>query len=215
MNKTHSFTILVGLFTALSCAACGGAPPSRSGQATDPVELTSETRGAGSVGGDVLTQLVEDTAAAAVRVGAPPERSYSDADNEGDILKAMQAGDFDVSVLRAGRLADDGATSLAPLQIPFLVTNEEPAARIAASTVADELMAGLSKIGLTGLALVPGGLRHVIGYEKPIVVPDELSGAVVNTRPGDASEAVVTALGGTFDHSTAAAREGKVHDGDL
>jgi len=45
--------------------------------------------------------------------------AYSDADNEGDILKAVQAGTFDVTVLRAGRLADAGATSLAPLQIPF------------------------------------------------------------------------------------------------
>src|SRR3954454_10748288 len=119
MNRTHRFTIMAGLFTALTCAACGGAPPSRSGQATDPVQLTSETRGAGSVGGDVLTQLVSDTASAAVRVDAPPEHAYSDADNEGDILEAVQGGTFDVTVLRAGRLADAGATSLAPLQIPF------------------------------------------------------------------------------------------------
>src|SRR3954452_24274872 len=152
MNTTHRFTIMAGLFTALTCAACGGAPPSRSGQATDPVQLTSETRGTGSVGGDVLTQLVDDTAAAAVRVTAPPARLYSDADNEGDILKAVQAGDFDVTVLRAGRLFDAGAASLAPLQIPFLVTNEEHAAKIAAAPVADELMSGLNKIGLTGLA---------------------------------------------------------------
>jgi len=72
-------------------------------------------------------------------------------------------------------------------------------------------MAGLSKIGLTGLALVPGGLRHIIGYGTPIVVPSDLDGATVNTRPGDATEA----LGGTFDHSTGGARDAKVEGGDL
>lgn len=214
-HSTKIIGFIIGTITALSSAACGGAPPSRSGQATDPIELSSETRGAGTVGGDVLAQLVDDTATAAVRVSAPPERSYSDADNEGDILEAVQAGKFDVTVIRAGRLADAGAASLAPLQIPFLVTSEEHASRLAAGPVADELMAGLADIGLMGLALVPGGLRHIMGYDTSIVVPGELTGAIVNTRPGDASEAIVTALGGTFDHSTAGVRGTKAETGEL
>ncbi len=218
MSTTHRSTtiliILAGTIAALS-AACGGAPPSRSGQASDPIELSSETRGAGSVGGDVLAQLVNDTSTAAVRISAPPERAYSDADNEGDILEAVQAGEFDVTVIRAGRLADAGAASLAPLQTPFLVTNEEHASRLAADPVAEELMAGLSDIGLIGLALAPGGLRHIIGYETAIVGPSELDGAMVNTRPGDATEAIVTALGGTFDHSIADVRDAKAQTGEL
>ncbi len=213
MNTRRSFFFTVTIVSAVAYAACGSAP-SRSAQPIDPVTLSSETTGAGGVGGDVMIDLVENTATAAVRVAEPKGATYGD-DYEGDILKAMQAGQFDLSVLRADRLAMAGAKSLAVLQTPFLVTSEEQAAKIAADPVANDLMAGLGDIGLTGIELVPGGLRHPFGYGSPMYGPADYQGAVINSRYGTGVDAIITALGATPDHSGGDARTNKIKNGQL
>ena len=213
MKSRHGFVLTVTTVSALACAACGSAP-SRSGQPIDPVTLSSETTGAGGVGGDVMIDLVENTATTAVRVAEPKGATYGD-DYEGDILKAMQAGQFDISVLRADRLAMAGAKSLAVLQTPFLVTSEQQAAKIAGDPVANDLMAGLGDIGLTGIELVPGGLRHPFGYGSAMYGPADYQGAVINSRYGTGVDAIITALGATPDHSTGDPRSNKAKSGEL
>ena len=168
MELSHFWPLL-----ALALAGCGDAP-TRSGASTDPVVLTSDYGQApGGVGADVLDALVSDTAEQAVSVSTP-RASTASVDEEGDAIAALQAGDLDVTVVRADRLATAGADSLAVLQAPFLVTSAEQADRVAADPVAQDLMAGLDEIGLVGLALVPGGLRHPFGYAAPLLVPDGL-----------------------------------------
>jgi TRAP-type C4-dicarboxylate transport system substrate-binding protein len=216
MTTRLTSTIPIALVTAavLTLAACGS-PPTRAGQAVDPVTLKSETTGgAGGVGGDVLAQLVTITSGEPVQVAEPKGASYSD-DYEGDVIKALQAGKFDLAVVRADRLAMAGAGSLGVLQTPLLVTNDAQAAAIAADPVATDLMAGLADIGLTGIALVPGGLRHPFGYNTALYGPDDYAGATFNTRYGSGVDAIFGALGATTDHSRDQARTEKAHSGEL
>jgi TRAP-type C4-dicarboxylate transport system substrate-binding protein len=209
-------TVPITLVTAaaLTLIACSS-PPTRAGQAVDPVTLTSETTGgAGGTGGDVLAQLVDITSNEPVQVTEPKGAAYSD-DYEGDIIEALKAGTFDLSVVRADRLAMAGADSLAVLQTPLLVTNDDQAAAIAADPVADDLMAGLDDIRLTGIALVPGGLRHPFGYNTALYGPDDYAGATFNTRYGTGVDAIFGALGTTTDHSRDQERTDKARSGEL
>jgi C4-dicarboxylate-binding protein DctP len=194
-------------------AACGS-PPTRAGQAVDPVTLTSESGGGGGVGPDVLAQLVTDTKADPVRVAEPKLETLGN-DYEGDIIEAVQNGTIDVAVVRSGRLAAAGATSLGLLQTPFLVTSNEQADAIAADPVADDLMAGLDDIGLTGIALVPGGLRHPFGYSRALYGPDDYIGAAINTVYGSGVEPILAALGATADYSVDTERSDKAATGEL
>ncbi len=209
-------TVLIALATAAALTLVGcSSPPTRAGQAVDPVTLTSETTGgAGGTGGDVLAQLVDITSGGPVQVTEPKGAIYSD-DYEGDVVEALQAGTFDLSVVRADRLAMAGAESLAVLQTPLLVTNDAQAAAIAADPVADDLMAGLEDIGLTGIALVPGGLRHPFGYNQALYGPDDYAGATFNTRFGTGVDAIFGALGATTDHSRDQERTDKARSGEL
>lgn len=207
-----SIPIALAVSAALALSACS-TPPTRAGQEIDPITLSSETVGPQTVGGDVLARLVETTSAGAVQVTDPKGASYSE-DNEGDIIEALQAGTFDISVLRADRLATAGAASLGVLQTPFLVTTDAQAAKIAADPVADDLMADLDDIGLIGIALVPGGLRHPFGYNKALYGPNDYEGETINTRYGSGIEAILAALGATVDHSIDE-REDKARSGEL
>lgn len=178
--------------------ACSSAP-SRSGSAAAPVTITSGFgQGSGSVGSDVLEHLADVTSDAAVSVQRPVANTGT-VTEELDAVAAMRAGDFDLTVVRADTLATAGADSLAVLQTPFLVTSEVQAARVAADPVAEDLMAGLDELGLIGLALVPGGLRHPFGYREPLLGPDDYADATINVRPGDGIAALVEGLGATTD----------------
>ena len=211
---TSSIPITFVTAAALALGACSS-PPTRAGQAVDPVTLTSEmTGGAGGVGGDVLATLVDITSTEPVQVAEPKEATYSD-DYEGDVIEALQAGTFDVAVVRTDRLAMAGADSLAVLQTPLLVTSDAQAAAVATDPVADDLMAGLADIGLTGIALVPGGLRHPFGYHQALYGPDDYAGNAFHTRYGTGVDAIFGALGATTDHSGDQDRTDKARSGEL
>jgi len=198
----------------LVASACG-APPSRSGLRAEPVSLsTVDPMGAGGVGGDVLDQLVKGSAGGAVHVQAPSIQPPGDRAEE-DALDALRAGRADLAVLRADTLATAGATSLGVLQLPLLIESTAQADRIASDPIATDLMADLGELGLVGLALVPGGLRHPFGYGAPLLRPEDYAGTVINTRPGAGVDRLLGALGATTDHSVDAAREEAARSGRL
>jgi hypothetical protein len=76
-------------------------------------------------------------------------------------------------------------------------------------------MADLGDIGLVGIALIPGGLRHPFGYRAALYGPNDYKGASINTRYGSGVGAIVTALGATPDHSTGSVRSNKSKNGQL
>jgi TRAP-type C4-dicarboxylate transport system substrate-binding protein len=204
---------LLGLCLALVLSACSG-PPARSGRDADPVLLrTMYGNGPGGIGADVLEELVRAAAGRPVGLRAAtqlPTASQSE-DEEGDTLAALRAGRTDLSVIRADRLVGAGAASLTPLQLPLLIEAPEHAARVAADPVAAALMADLARIGLVGLALVPGGARHPFTYgANAFETPTQYRGEVVNTRVGPGIEAIIAALGATTDHSVGEVRTRKV-----
>jgi TRAP-type C4-dicarboxylate transport system substrate-binding protein len=205
--------VLLGLCCALVLSACAG-PPARTGRAADPVVLrTMYGNGPGGVGADLLEEVVRASAGTSVVLGAATQLPTAAAseDEEGGTLDALRAGRSDLSVIRADRLAGAGALSLSPLQLPLLIQAPEHAVRVAADPVATDLMADLDRIGVVGLALVPGGARHPFTHgAKAFTAPTDYRGAVVNTRVGPGVQAIVTALGATTDHSVGEVRTRKV-----
>ena len=163
-RAAHSDAALICL-VALVVAGCGGAPPALSGQAAEPIALSSATSGAGGVGGDVLAELVEQSTDEAVRIKSPTIEPQGD-DAEGDIIDALATGAADVSVVRADRLATAGAASLSVLQIPLLVTNLELADKIAADPLAEDLMADLDRMLRTRYLMMGSILAAIGGFGR-------------------------------------------------
>lgn len=199
MKTTRMIITFSALVLPLAGLTACGAAPSRSGSAADPVTISSGFgQGSGAVGSDALEQLVGLTSDAAVSVQHPVAGTGT-VTEELDAVARLRKGDFDLTLVRADTLATAGADSLAVLQTPFLVTSEVQAARVAADPVAEDLMAGLDELGLVGIALVPGGLRHPFGYYKPLLGPEDYAGTTINVRPGDGIAALVEGLGAAVD----------------
>ena len=63
------------------------------------------------------------------------------------------------------------------------------------SEVAEQALAGTEKIGMVGLALMPGNLRRPIGLGRTLAAPEDYSGARVYTREGRVAAATLEAFG--------------------
>lgn len=210
MSRSFGSRCLASVALALATlTACTGEPLSRTGATTDPVTITAVwgQRPSG-IGEDVLAQLIRVTDDSAVHVAVGPP-SAGDASEERHAVESLQAGDADITVVRAGLLQQLGAGSLAPLGAPFVVTNNDQAAAIAADPeLSEQLLSGLDDIGIVGLGMVPSGLRHPFGYgTKPLVAADDYRDQFINIREDAGVQAILDQLGAHADHSVDSERE--------
>ena len=208
-------TFLVTTALAVTLIGCGE-PATRTGAPSEPVVLRPATGGGPGVGNDVMDLLAAATATGNVRV-ANAEDADQVTPGSDRTLELLADGAADIGVVRSGQLVTAGAASLMALQAPLVVSNNEQAAAIAADPIAETAMADLSKIGLVGLALVPGGLRHPFGYgTTPLSHASAFDGATINTREDDAGvAAIMSALGAEEDHTIAATRTDRAASGEI
>jgi Bacterial extracellular solute-binding protein, family 7 len=61
------------------------------------------------------------------------------------------------------------------------------------------MLAGLDAVGITGLALLPEGLRHVFSFGDPLLTPGDFEGITVRAPTSDTTYALFEALGATPD----------------
>ena len=205
MTIPRSLPLALSLALSLvTVAGCGAQPLSRSGTSTAPVTLTAAWgQGPTGIGGDVLGRLIDDTDDATVRVEEGDRPRVSDTREEWHGVEDVQSGDADVTVVRAGLLQLMGADSLAPLGVPFVVTNNDQAAAIAADAdLVEQLMGDLDEIGLVGLGVVPGGLRHPFAFgDEPLLGAADYADTVINVREDAGVAAMLEHLGARADHS--------------
>lgn len=195
---------------AATLAACSSPPLARTGADVDPVTLRAVWgQGPTGVGGDVLAALMSGSAGAAVRVVVSSPPATGDTSDERHAVEAVRAGDADVTVVRAGVLQLLGADSLAPLGAPFVVTNNDQAEAIARDPkLSEQLLGGLDKLGLVGLGLVPGGLRHPFAYgDVPLLGAGNYRDQILNVREDAGVQALLVELGATADHSVDTERQ--------
>ena len=90
-----------------------------------------------------------------------------DDDWDQKVARMVVAGELDMGLIPTRAWDTEGVTSLRALNAPFLITSDELAAQVASSELAGTMLAGLDTVGVTGLALLPEGLRHVFSFGDP------------------------------------------------
>ncbi len=215
MSRSLRRAAVLVLLLLTSCAS----PTSKYGGHVAPTVLRA---GAGSAsdapGGDLLAGWADETeqstdGALTLAVGRRPESDSVKED--GVVLERLRNDDLDVGIIRAPSFTDAGITSFQALQAPFLIDNEELARRVSTDPIATEMLTGLDEIGLVGLALVPGGLRHPVGWHQPLLSLDDFRDAVINTRPSPDVDRLFAALGASTDHSAGQERLAAAATGQL
>jgi TRAP-type C4-dicarboxylate transport system substrate-binding protein len=111
------------------------------------------------------------------------------------VAHRVTAGDSDMALVATRAWDVLGVKSLTALNAPFLVTDERLAASIAQSDLADQLMAGLSRLDVQGLVLLPESLRRPFGYDVPLLGLADYAGAEIRAPYSETTYATFRALG--------------------
>ena len=126
-----------------------------------------------------------------------------------EVLESLPAGALDwsqpssdpdtVSVRKVCAHAVNAARGYANYIRDARGLEREATSPVAAPDIADELLAGLEKVGVSGLALFPEGPRMLFSFGKPALKPADLAGKTVRAPRSDTTYAVLKSLGATPD----------------
>jgi TRAP-type C4-dicarboxylate transport system substrate-binding protein len=104
-------------------------------------------------------------------------------------------GDHDLGLIPARAWDAVGVSSLRALQAPFLLSSDAALDAVVSDPVASDLLNGLAKVGVVGLALVPEGLRHPVGFGAPLREPADFKGHLIRAPRSDLTWKAMRALG--------------------
>lgn len=121
-------------------------------------------------------------------------------DVEARTIELVRTGRFDLGWVAARAWDELDVTSFQALQAPFLITNYALLDKVLTSPLAGEMLTGIKDEDVVGLALVPGLLRHPLGFKRPLVSRSDFAGARVRDLPSEATDALLKALGAVPVH---------------
>ncbi|MDA0158720.1 TRAP transporter substrate-binding protein DctP [Solirubrobacter ginsenosidimutans] len=181
----------------LLAASCGGDKAGGSGGTVTLRIGTDDTPGRPS--GRIITELAREArtlSGGRIRiVGAWQAAGKSHPAWDQRVARMVAAGKLDMGVIPARAWDTEGVTSLRALHAPFLVTSEPLLDRISRGSLAGELLAGLDRAGVVGLALVPEGLRHPFGFKRPLLAPGDYLGATIRVPRSDVAYSLMRTFG--------------------
>lgn len=117
------------------------------------------------------------------------------ADYDRATLADVRAGRIDLAKIAVRSLDTVGVTDFQALTAPFLVDSIALERTVLASPLGDEMLAGLARAGVAGVAVVPGEPRRPFGQRRRFVAPSAYRGAVFGIGPSILSRKTLEALG--------------------
>jgi TRAP-type C4-dicarboxylate transport system substrate-binding protein len=200
---TRKLILLVAAGTVV--AACSsGSGSTKAGGSDEPVTLrigTDDTPG--RPGADQIEEFarqVEALSDGLIRIEPVWQAAGQDIDDwDQQVARLVVNGDLEMGMIPARAWDTEGVTSLRALHAPFLVTSNDLVEEIVTGDVADDMLAGLDEVGVTGLALLPDGLRHIFSFGDPLISPDEFAGKTIRAPRSDTTDLLFEALGATTD----------------
>jgi TRAP-type C4-dicarboxylate transport system substrate-binding protein len=115
------------------------------------------------------------------------------------VARRVMSGKLDMGLIPSRAWDTEGVDSLRALNAPFLITSDALLAKVLAAPIARDMLSGLEKAGVVGLALFPEGLRHPFGFNAPLLGPGDYAGKSIRTPTSKTAAAVFAALGAKAD----------------
>jgi TRAP-type C4-dicarboxylate transport system substrate-binding protein len=191
---------VVGLFAiALATSACAGSGVDKAGgtKTEQPVVLTLANHENGPDDVQFWVEEVQRRSGGSLRIQVTNRWRDQEIDYDKATIADVQAGKVQLAKIAARAYDTVGVTSFQALLAPFLIDNQTLERRVLESDLAGQMLAGTSKLGLVGLAVLPTDLRKPLGLSRPLVAAKDYRGARIGVREGEVATATFTALGAT------------------
>jgi TRAP-type transport system periplasmic protein len=198
----HRFLLLpLGLAAVVTAAGCGGAHESKTGSPRAAHSQATELRLAtffGETG--PLTQYADAVAHASggtLRIREAANAHAGDPHAERKLIADVQAGRVPLAVVGARTWNTMGVRAFDPLIAPFLITSYGQQQRVLRAPVAGRMLASLDRLHLTGLALLPGPFRRMLGVHTTYLTAGDFRGTRVGIQDSRIAAETMRVLGAT------------------
>jgi TRAP-type C4-dicarboxylate transport system substrate-binding protein len=164
------------------------------------VELVLANHEGGSENVAAWADAVERLSDGSIRIRISNSWRKGESNYDQAVLNEVRRGDVPLAAVMSRSFDELGVTSFQPLAAPLLIDSADVERRVLKSDVAEKALAGTDKIGMAGLALMPGGLRRPVGLTRTLAGPEDYRGARVYRREGKVAAATLEALGAQSAH---------------
>ena len=191
--KTLVATVSLGAL--LVVAACGSNEPS-AGPAKEPAPVTLQLAtydDQGVTGGILVDHFVH--AVKDLEPSITVEPVYEAAPDEEATIKLIQAGEADLGLVATRAWDLVGVDTLRAVNTPFLIDSTELLDQVVAGDQGSVMMKGLSEAGVSGLAMLPEGLRHPFGTTSAPLGLDDYQGATIRSPHSATTWGFLSAFG--------------------
>jgi TRAP-type C4-dicarboxylate transport system substrate-binding protein len=114
---------------------------------------------------------------------------------EARVVRAVAAGQVDLG-WAASRMFDTmGVLAFRALSAPMLIDSYPLESAMLKTTIPARMLAGLSRVHVTGLAVLGDALRHPIAVRRPLLGPAGWRGLSIGTNPSGLQQQAIRALG--------------------
>jgi TRAP-type C4-dicarboxylate transport system substrate-binding protein len=183
---------------ALAClvAACSAQGGTKAGGASEPVVLHIGTAYSNLSFAPQITYLenrVSQLSGGNVRIQVDGSPAVPDAEQR--VVHGVAAGAFDLGFVGTRVFDTLGVRSFQALTAPMLIDSFPLQRAVIGSGIPRQMMAGLGRLRITGLAVLADGLRKPIAVAHPLLSPRDWSGITFATFKSDSQEQAIRALG--------------------
>jgi TRAP-type C4-dicarboxylate transport system substrate-binding protein len=198
-SLTRALALLAALAVMLAAAACSGSGVDKAGgtQPPQPVVLTLANHEQNPEDVQFWIDEVQRRSSGSLRIEVTDRWRDQEFAYDKATIADVQAGKVQLAKVAARAYDTVGVTSFQALLAPLLIDNPTLEQRVLESQLASQMLAGTSKLGLVGLAVLPTQLRKPVGLSRPLVAPEDYRGARIGVREGEVAKATFTALGAT------------------
>jgi TRAP-type C4-dicarboxylate transport system substrate-binding protein len=198
-SRTRAFTLLAAVAVALAASACTGSGVDKAGgtRTEPPVVLTLADHEQAPDQVQFWIDEVQRRSGGSLRIQVTNNWRDQEFDYDKATIADVQAGKVQLAKVAARAYDTVGVTSFQALLAPLLIDNQTLEQRVLESDLAGQMLAGTSKLGLVGLAVLPTDLRKPLGLSRPLVAAEDYRGARIGVREGKVAKATFTALGAT------------------
>ncbi len=186
---------VVGL--SLGCGAPGG---TKAGKRDGPVVLRmanrdAETDFAGDPAVGDFVRRVGELSGGVLRIQVAPYWGNGQPGAEAQIVRAVAAGKVDLGAVGTRIFDTLGVSSFQALTAPMLIDSYPLERAVIASDIPGQMLDGLGKLKLTGLAVLGEGLRKPVAVSRPLLGPADWRGITFAAFRSRGAATAVRALG--------------------
>ena len=212
----NSFRTMLTLTTvaALAVGASGCTTTDRAGgKAADPVTTLSFAQ---PNDGDPPEQIqawadaVEQASEGSISIEFENGWRMGETSYETATIADVAAGEFDLAWVGARAFDRVGVTDFQALLAPTMVDSHDLQAAVFADGIPSEMLEGVTDAGVTGIGVLPGPMRKLLGVDHAFLSPADFEGQLIGMQDSALTERAMGVLGADVVAMPSGARLGDV-----